>query len=341
MAHEDDLDGARERMPEAFRAPGRARALVRGVAAVLVALLVAGGAAGLVLLADDDAPPVVTAAAPRTAEADGLRVTLPGDWREVRRPGLRDAGLRGAVAVAPVGARGRAGLLLGRAVRTTPTMLPAGLADRLGGDEARRRRVLLGGVEALRVDAPERAGRRTVAWLVPRRRGVATIVCFARTPGWTQRFGRCERVAATVARTSRARSLPIAPNATYAEALGSALVRLNRRRAADGALLRTKQTQEGQRSAALQLSAAHERALDDLAAAPVPVVARTLHAELVAGLRDTAAGYHALAAAVGGRHRPSWRAARRAARTGEARAAAALREMRVLGYGAPASGRAV
>jgi hypothetical protein len=329
---DDGLDHARDRMPEAFRTPGRAVALLRVAAAVLAAALVAGGAAGLVLLADDDPAPVAAVPAPRTAEADGLRLTLPGDWRAVERPGLRDTGLRGAVAVAPVGARGQAGLLLGRAPRTTATMLPAGLAERLGGDEARRRRVLLGNVEALRVDAPESRRGRTVAWLVPRRRGMATIVCFARTVAWTQRFGRCERVAATVARTSRARSLAIAPSPAYAEALGATLVRLNRRRVADGDLLRSKRTQEGQRSAALQLSASHEEAADALAAARVPAVARTLHAELVAGLRDTAAGFHALAAAASGRHRPSWTLARRATRAGEARVAAALRDLRELGY---------
>jgi len=335
------LDGARTRMPAAFRAPGRGLAVLRVLAALLVAALVAGGAAGLVLVTDEDPAPVAAVPAPRTAGADGLRVTLPGDWRRAERPALRGSGLRQVVAAEPAGARGRAGLLIGRATRVTPTMLPAGLAERLGGDEARRRRVRLGDVEALRVEAPAAGATRIVAWLVPRRRGVATVVCFSRTPTWTQRFGRCERVAATLVRTSRARSLAIAPVPRYAEALGAALVRLNRRRVADGELLRSKQTQEGQRSAALQLAASHEEAARAVAAAPAPGVARAVHAELVAGLRDTAAGFHSLAAAVSGRHRPSWARARRAVRRGEARTAAALRDLRILGYPAEPAGPAV
>jgi len=305
-------------------------ALVLGVLAVALLAVVGSG----VLEESEES----AEAESRFLVAGDLALTVPGTWqRSSDDEALARLGLDDGVALAPSGAEQDAGLLLGQDRSPANGLVSQPLAEMLGpeGPDVPTP-VRLPAGEALRHDSAAgrgATGPRTVAYLLPTDRGVATAVCYARTARGAASVQTCTEMLSTLA-VAGARPQPVTPDPLLQRALGASIEALNVRRARGTEELRGKRTPDGQASAAGRLAQTHEEAAKDIAAASAPDLARPARDALVRALTDVGASYRQLSRAATANDRRAYAAARRGARDAEQRVGAALADLRLLGYGA-------
>jgi hypothetical protein len=280
--------------------------------------------------------------ASRFLVAGDLALTVPGSWRPSRDEGtLARLGLDDAVALAPAGDGERAGLLLGQDRTPANGLVSEPLADLLGAPgtgaagTGAPTAVRLPAGEALRHDSA--AGRpapgpRTVAYLLPTDRGVATAVCYARTAEAAGSLKTCTDMLTTLAVTG-ARPRSVTPDPGLQRALTTSIQDLNARRRRGADELRGKRTPAGQASAATRLGRAHDEVATTLADAPAPALAEPAQDALVTAIAAVGDGYRALARGAGANDRAAYAAGRRRVREAEAQVNAGLRDLRLLGYG--------
>jgi len=307
-------------------------ALVVGALAVAVLAVVASG-----VLEETG-----TQAAPesRFLVAGDLALTVPGSWQRSRDEGaLTRLGLDDGVALSPSGTGGEAGLLLGQDRSPANGLVSQPLAEMLGPEgPGVPTPVRLPAGEALRHDSAAGGAAptpRTVAYLLPTDRGVATAVCYARTARAAGSVRTCSDMLATLA-VAGARPQPVRPDPRLQRALSAGIEDLNLRRARGTEELRGKRTPDGQASAAGRLAEAHEEVAKGIAAASAPDLARPARDALVRAIRTVGDGYRQLGRAAAANDRRAYAAARREVRAAERETAAALADLRLLGYGAAA-----
>jgi hypothetical protein len=314
---------------------------IAALAAVLVGVLalaaVAVVASGVLDMAESD-----TAQESRFLVAGDLALTVPGSWQPSRDEGtLARLGLDDAVALAPGGDGERAGLLLGQDRTPANGLVSEPLAELLGAagtgeaGTGAPTAVRLPAGEALRHDSA--AGRpapapRTVAYLLPTDRGVATAVCYARTAEAAGSVKTCTDMLATLA-VAGARPQSVTPDPELQRALTTGIQDLNARRARGADELRAKRTPAGQASAARRLGRAHDEIATTLDGASAPPLAEPARDALVEAIGAVGDGYRALARGAGANDRAAYAAGRRRVREAEAQVNAGLRDLRLLGYG--------
>lgn len=310
-------------------------ALVVGVLAVAAIALVTSGALDT---SEPEAGP-----ASRFLVAGDLALTVPGTWQRSRdEQELSRLGLDDGVALEPSGADGQAGLLLGQDRSPANGLVSEPLTQMLGpGGPAAPTAVSLPAGEALRHDSAGGGepppGPRTVAYLLPTDRGVATAVCYARTASAAPSLRTCTDMLSTLA-VAGARPQSVTPDPGLQRALTAGIQDLNVRRTRGAEDLRGKRTPDGQASAASRLGRAHDEIAKAVADAPAPPLAEPARNALVGAVTAVADGYRGLATAAAANDRAGYAQARRRVRAAEVQVNARLADLRLLGYGVSDSG---
>ena len=311
----------------------------RRLAAVAALVVGVAVAAGLALAASGVLDSTESQAGPqsRFIVAGDLALTVPGSWqRGGDEAALARLGLDEGIALTPTGSRGQAGLLLGQDRTPANGLVSEPLAQMLGPAGPRvPTAVQLPAGEALRHDsAPgdSAAGPRTLAYLLPTDRGVATAVCYARTAGVADSLQGCMDMLSTLA-VAGARPQSVTPDRELQRVLADSIDRLNTQRTQGAEELRGKRTPDGQASAATRLAQAHAEVATALQDAPAPPLAQPARDALVNGITAVGDGYTALARAATANDRPGYAQARRLVRQAEIEVNARLGELRLLGYG--------
>jgi hypothetical protein len=294
----------------------RERELPGWWAVAAVALLCVGvGVAGFLL---GHSWTHVRESAAGVAVAGPIQLSFPNaDWRPTGPP--KGNGLRSPVGLESLRSEGL--LVAGVAPRVgARTLLPSG-TESVGG----RSLVRLGRYEAVRY---ERRGRRNEdVYAVPVGLGAVTIAC----RGSLDALERCESVATTL---SLRGVVPgsVGPDERYAAALRTLFRRLDAARASERrALMRAKKAGERAGHAEV-LASAFATAAVQLGGVPAGAREQPIHADLQRAFGRARDGYVSLAAALRARDHDAYLAAAKVIRTAEARANAAIRSLRRLGY---------
>jgi len=308
------------------------------LAALAVAVLVAGIALAVSATSGSSEPQDVAEPRSRFVVAGDLTLTLARGWE----PGgdeaaLEQLGLDDSAAFAPAG-DDAAGLLLGQDRSPAAGLVSEQLAELLGTPRPRVPRVVsLAAGDAVLHDsragaAARDAAPRTLAYLLPNTRGLATAVCYARTREALGQLRACTGMLATLGIVG-AEPQAVAPDPLLQEALASTLRDLNVRRRRGAQDLRGKRTPAGQASAASRLRLAHVEAARAISNTAAPPLAQPRRDALVDSIEAVGTGYGALARAARANDRAGYAAARRRVRRAEGEVGARLEDLRLLGYG--------
>ena len=273
------------------------------VALALSALLAVAGVTGYLAGNSGSAP-----AERRTAEADAVRLTLPGGWTR-REPARGIETMAQEPLVAGPAGKGSRRLIAARLSREGLSLLPSParkrLADVSGGEPVRLGRIRAARYRAVEATAPR---RRVTLYAMPTSRGVALAACVAPPAAWRRFAPGCERAVAALsvpgARPSRLAAAQVAP-------LNRALAGLDAERAAAGRQLGSARS-PAQRARIVQaLAAAHGVAAGALGDLPAGSEARRSGVAAARALRGVEAAYYGLAEALGANRRARREAARR------------------------------
>jgi GH24 family phage-related lysozyme (muramidase) len=307
------------------------------LAALAVAVLVAGITLAVSGTSDSSEPETAADARSRFVVAGDLTLTLARGWA----PGGDEAavqrlGLDEGAAFGPSGGDGSAGLLIGQDRSPAAGLVSEPLAELLGTQRPQAPKVvgLAAGDAVLhdsRGDGDDDAPR-TLAYLLPNTRGLATAVCYARTPEALAQLRACTGMLSTLGIVG-AETQAVAPDPQLQQALTSTIRDLNARRNRGAEDLRAKRTPAGQASAASRLRRAHDEAARAIFNTAAPPLAEPRRDALVESIEAVGAGYGALARAAQANDRAGYAAARRSVRQGEQDVAARLEDLRLLGYG--------
>lgn len=309
------------------------------VAVLAVAVVVAGIALVVSETSDSSAPEAETEADSRSrfVVAGDLTLTLARGWA----PGgdvaaLGRLGLDRGAAFAPSGDDGSAGLLIGQDRSPAPGLVSEPLGKLLGMPLRGAPKVVsLAAGDAVLHDSRPGSGDaapRTLAYLLPNTRGVATAVCYARTPEAVSHLRACTGMLSTLGIVG-AETQAVAPDPQLQQALILTIGDLNTRRTRGTQELRDKRTPAGQAAAAGRLRRAHDEAARAIFNTAAPPLAEPRRDALVRSLEAVSAGYGALARAASANDRAGYAAARRRVREAEQDVSARLEELRLLGYG--------
>jgi hypothetical protein len=307
------------------------------LAALAVAVLVAGVTLAVSGTSDSSEPKTATESRSRFVVAGDLTLTLARGWAPGGdRAALQRLGLAEGAAFAPAGSDGSAGLLIGQDTSPAAGLVSEPLAELLGKARVDAPKVvsLAAGDAMLHDSRPgaDDAAPRTLAYLLPNTRGVATAVCYARTPEAAGQLRTCTGMLSTLGIVG-AETQAVAPDPQLQQALVSTIRDLNTRRTRGAEDLRGKRTPAGQASAASRLRLAHDEAAKAISNTAAPPLAQPRRDALVKSLEAVGAGYGALARAAGANDRAGYAAARRRVRQTEQEVSARLEELRLLGYG--------
>jgi hypothetical protein len=270
----------------------------------------------------------------RAASGGNVAIGYPRGWRQATiAPGIPQLSVAHVVVIAPRGAAGHAGLMLG--------LLPAGelapLPKRFVATLARLPLPeIVNLVETQAYRYPRLAvpgyGRALTLSVIPNPgRRPMLLACYA-SPGYSSQMRACEQSVATVTTAGAPQALQLTPEPVYAGALSNAIAPLDRLRASLKHELQPALTVSGARRLATQLAAgfaAATRALDRLY--PPPPVAPA-HEAVSDAVRRAHTGYLALARAVGERDASRYVAAQKEVSRAEADVDAALGSFLLLGY---------
>jgi hypothetical protein len=312
--------------------------------ALAVAVLVAAITLAVSGTSDSSEPETAADARSRFVVAGDLTLTLArgwapgGDERALRRLGLDDG-----AAFAPADGDGSAGLLIGQDRSPAAGLVSEPLAELLGIARPQAPKVVsLAAGDAVLHDSRaggDDAAPRTLAYLLPNSRGLATAVCYARTAGAVARLRACTGMLSTLGIVG-AETQAVSPDPQLQQALISTIRDLNTRRSRGAKDLRAKRTPAGQASAASRLRRAHDEAARAIFNTAAPPLAEPRRDALVKSIEAVGAGYGALARAAEANDGAAYAAARRRVRQAEQDVGARLEDLRLLGYGTSDAGAA-
>jgi len=302
--------------------------------AAALALAAAAVGAGGFLVTDRGGEEKAAPAARRTVTASAMSVSVPPTWpRRAPVPEIEGLELKDPVAYGPR-QRDAAVLLIGVAPDGVgPTLLPAAFRERLPAKPATDDRVVLGGgLQAQRYAAlrPRGAESALTILVVPTDAGVLTLVC--REGGAGPRFvAACQRAAGT-ARLRGARAFTLGADAEYRTLLARSLRRLQERRLAALAGLRSARTPDGQARRASDVAAAYRIALQSLSRTALNPIVREHNAAIRTALRAQAGHYADLSRAAARGRRGTYRRIVAVIARGDRRIRTAVSALRDLGF---------
>jgi hypothetical protein len=263
------------------------------------------------------------------AASPDLKAKVPAGWSRLgaapQVPGLR---LADPVAFAPGGKDGGDAVLLG-AVRKdadNSTLLPTQLIAAAGSLPAKEAMQVGDGLQAYRYRNLHLKGfaRPVTVYAVPTSAGVATLACLGAA-------ATCDGSANTMQLVS-AKSFPVGPSQDYAKGVGAALKTLSGAVKSGQGKLGSAKTPKAQAVAARGLSAAYAGAARKLAGLTLSPADTLANAQLVAGLKATAAAYAKAAQAAGHKNRGAFAKARGAVAAGQQKVSKALTGLKNAGY---------
>jgi serine/threonine protein kinase len=329
---ETTVDGA-EGSEAAEHVPRRSR-LSRGVlvgAGVLAGVAVAA-AVGFVVAPRSSHSSAQSSPLRGSASAGDIAVSFPADWQRRTNAAVPGLTLGGQIALAPTKPLGGT-LVIGTATTTDPSLLPQSLLSALTATPTREV-VTLGRnhYQFYRYQrlSPRGATARESVYALPTTAGTVIGACVL--PGVDSAFpGSCERIIGTL-ELHRAGALGLGPNKRVANALNTAIVRLDGAVKADGARLRSARKPGDQARAAKTLSADYDQAASAIMGLrPGPAVA----AATAALARATAAigrDYGSLSAAASRDDGHAYDAARGAIHRDAGAVTTSLAELHRFGY---------
>jgi hypothetical protein len=308
----------------------------RGVIVALVAVVVLAGLAGVIAgrrgHADTSLP--LTLSNPGRSEA----LNYPRGWRPVvNAPSIPGLSLGNAVALAPGGRAGDAGLIMGQLAIGGQGPLPPSLVTRLRAMPRTDIVQLAGNSQAYRYSDLRISGFSGALSLYAVPVGPASsdgLVCYA-APSHVDVMRTCERAAATLVVSSELTSSLI-PDPTAAKSIATAISGLDVQRALERSRLAIRTAPGVAAAAASRLARDYASAAKSISAARLrPAVAASSAAALTTALSRTGEAYGALAVAARGASGAGYDRARQQVNGAEAGVAAALASLAEVGYGSP------
>jgi hypothetical protein len=274
------------------------RRLSRLVIAGLAAVVIAAAAGGYLL---GHAREKVDRSAAGVAVVGPLSIGFPtDDWAPALQvTQISGLGLTERIALASQRGDAPGELVAGIVARAEgPLLLPRAVTDGLERP-ARRERVRLGAVEALRFRdlRLERLSEPVTIYAVPTSAGAATIACLTPIgPARDTVLAACESIATTIALRG-VRVLPLGADPRYADHARHTLGLLNAKRTRGRGALLASRTRVEQARAAGELSGAFATARADLAKGRPGPMEAPAHRSILAALARTEARYRELAGA--------------------------------------------
>jgi hypothetical protein len=296
--------------------------LVAGVVLAAVIGFLAGGSGGG-KASSGSAKPVVGAASP------DVKAMVPEGWTKLAAvPEIPGIDLADPVAFAPGGKGGGDAVVLG-AVRSSAdnsTLLSTGLIKNAGTLPERAAVQSDSGLQGYRYRDVRVQGldRPVTLYAVPTSTGVATLACLAPQ-------AVCDASANTMELVS-AKAFPVGPSKDYASAVSGALGALDRAVKSGQGKLGAAKTPKQQGAAAGALGAAYAKAAATLGGLDVSPADKLANAQLVGGLKATAAAYGKAAKAAGKHDKGAFAKAGKAVRAGQATVTKALAGLKSAGY---------
>ena len=303
--------------------PSRGAFIAAGVAAVLVMVLVGtllGSAGG-----DDETR---AEQLPNTSSSADFELGFDDGWRRTA-DGANVPGLDKGQRIALASSRGTGGLVATMTQATGPALLPRALLDALP-DRPASDAVKLGDLEALRYRAlrPRGTPAPIDVYAVPTDRGVMTVACQGAAAPTRE---DCGSVAATLTLLGP-EAFDLGPDADYAKRLGGGLTALDRAVRSGTRRLDGARTPRDQAAAAALLERAYGGAAGRARRLRPPPMAVDANRNLADALFATRDAYGDLSAAARRNSRRRYRRAAAGVERRQAKVAAALDELRKLGY---------
>jgi hypothetical protein len=309
--------------------PDRRKYFARRTAASVVtfALTAALGFA----LAPSGSSTARSATLPNTAANSLLEVSFPAGWQHTPAERLASAsGIQDAVALKT--STGRAALIIGGAISTSPTLLPTSILRSLAS-RPRGERVKLGNGDLYLYRNLQPAGQigRETIYAQATTKGVVVALCLLpeELPAAVERD--CEGIVGSV-KLVTAHPLPPGPQPGYAGTLRTVLLRLNAAVASHGRALARSASASAQASAAGSLEAAFEQAAVTLGHANAGASEQQAAQEVVSALGETASGYSAMADASRAGNKSAFSSARSRVERATTAVSGALRGLARHGY---------
>lgn len=306
------------------RAAPRPSPRALAIGAVLCSAAVVGAIVG-----SSGAPdPAGRADRAQTLDTGSLSVRYPAGWERAETvPAIPGLELRDGVALTPASVQptapaGRA-VVLGSIGPWDPESLSRRPAS------SRRELVDLGAFQGYRYSGVTPAGsaRAGAVYVLRTSAGAVAVGCIA-PPGADAFIADCERVASTVG-VKGASPVPVAPSASYRQALERTISALAAARVPNRQRLQAAGSGVGQAAAAQRISRAYRAARRSAAGLALPAAPR-LHSAIVAALGSAADGYGQLAAAARRADQPGWDSGRALVLSSERELEQRLAELRRL-----------
>lgn len=267
-------------------------------------------------------------------------LNFPHGWRQVsNEPSIPGLSLGNAVALAPGGRAGDAGLIVGQLAQSGSGPLPLSLVSRLQKLPRTDIVQLASNSQAYRYSNLRIAGFSGALSLyaVPvGPRSSAGVACYA-TPSHVDVMRTCDRIAGTLVVSSELTGSLI-PDSSAAKSIATAIGGLDVQRALERSRLAVRTAPGVAAAAAGRLSRDYAAAAKAIPAARLrPAVAASSAAALVTALSRTGRTYGLLAAAARVGNGARYNLARQQVTGAEAAVAAALASLAEVGYGSPGS----
>ncbi len=281
----------------AVRAPARVSpGLITALAVGVIALAVVG-----FLVGSSGSSGTATPANNSSASAGPLTITFPDTWQRVdSAPPIPGLTLKDAIAVAPKGGPAVGSLVAGTTASGDATLLPASFTKTLSSPPSKGEPVKLGKLQALRYTGlkPKSYPQSLTVYAIPTDTGVATVACSSAAAQSATFLPECERAASTLT-LSGVQAFDLGVPKSYADALNSAVGKLQASRKAAIARLNAARTPAGQAAAARQAAGAYAAAAKSLAGQKVPPQLARVNTSVLLALRQGTAGYTAMATGAG------------------------------------------
>jgi hypothetical protein len=261
-------------------------------------------------------------------KSGALTVSAPVSWKKATAPSIPGLKLANDLNVAPSGS---GGLTAGTVRRAWPSFLPASFRKAIGSAAVKRREIVkIGGLSAYRYNNVKPKGYKgsLTVYAIPQSKSEWIAACWGATAAPP---GKCEDVAASL-RADGGKDYALAPSASYAAKVRSAVASLDSARKRGLNALAKASTQKKQSTAANQVASAYTTFVKRLRAAGPTPYAKPAHDGIVSAASLTQRAYVALAKAAGDGSSSRYDTARKLVRTREATLRAAVNKLAQLGY---------
>ena len=264
-----------------------------------------------------------------SASAGPLTMTFPDTWQRASSvepiPGYK---FSDPIPLEPKSGAAGGSLSAGTVDAGTPTLLPKGFLDALGGSPPKGDAVEIGDLQAYRYKdlAPKGYPNQLTIYAIPSTAGVATVACSAGGSQAASFFEECERVASTLTLSGDAKPYPLGVPDDYAKGLNGAIEKLQGDLKAATGKLKSAKTPDAQASAARQAAAAYGAAIKSHPK-DVPPQVGDADAAILAAMRDAQKGWSTVASGASSEDAGKYRSGEKQVKKAEAALSKALKQL--------------